>query len=738
MDRDIFKDDNYLLRTVDSFFSDQLDTFRLMNEQIIWRNLLYYEGEQYIEFLRSTRSFRRRPIPDFVPTPVSNDIREYVRSVKAMLMNQKTVPRVWPNSNDKEDIQAADVGEALLLSLNNENDGEFYDEQEKLCIWIPIAGTVFMRTYPDADGGLWMPNGGKTASVGRECILPFSTRLDTMGDKLNRKRWVGIESLKDREWVEDIFKTKVPKSGDQKPYVDYQKSLAQLIGSVSPWKGQSIANQSFNTNDESLVIFREVEFAPTQKYPLGKYVSTCGGKVIQRIDRLPLLLGGGEWNYTLTDFHFNYVPGRFWSSGGVNDLISPQNTINQIDQSLAINRMGMGKPKIFTPGDVGVKQIGTGGHGFIQVTFNPIMGQKPSFEQGTPLPQQVLEERSLQKQQFQEGSGDPKNVLRGQAPSANASGILTDVLRETAESGKAPDIDRFNRSMARVFKKTLIVAQEVMTEERILKITGRGNKIKIMKFKAADLRSNNDVRLEPDSGLITTKSGQSQMLLNMIQAGFFKEDGGVSPTVRQEVLTRMGMTSFEKETNNDVERAESENVAMASGETSVFTATVDPKTGKENIVTDDPIFDLDDHKIHHESHRKYIIGPEFKELEQSRQVNFVIHDQCHQRRIQEMAPDIREYVQVDKLLAANVLTPGERTQVLGMIGIQADDVVELGIPTADTATKAKQKTIDTQTKETTKQDQMDVELIKHTMDSGVKIRALQTKKVGAGGSSSKP
>jgi hypothetical protein len=88
----------------------------------------------------SSKSFKRRIIPDFIPTPVSNEIREFVRSVKAMLMNQKMVPRVWPNTNEKEDIQAADLGENLLTWMDQSNDASFFDEKEKLCIWLCLSG----------------------------------------------------------------------------------------------------------------------------------------------------------------------------------------------------------------------------------------------------------------------------------------------------------------------------------------------------------------------------------------------------------------------------------------------------------------------------------------------------------------------------------------------------------------------------------------------------------------------
>jgi hypothetical protein len=733
MKRSIFDTEASLQKAIDGFFDDRLDMFRSMNEQIIFRNLLYYEGEQYIEFLRSTQSFRRRDIPDMVPTPVSNEIREYVRSIKAMLMNQKMVPRVWPSTNEKEDIQAAELGEQLSIYLDNSNDASFFDEKELLCIWLPISGTTFMRTFPDSDGGMWMPEGGRTGDIASECILPFNIRLDTMGSRLKDKRWIGIQTLKDREWVEDTFKTKIESKGDNPVYIDYQKKLATLIGNVSPWKRATVSSQAFAPDEDDLVIFREVEFKPTGDYKDGRYVVSCGGKVLKISDRLPILSSRSEWNYTLTDFHFNNVPGRFWSSGGVNDLISPQNIINEIDQAYAINRKGLGRPRILTAGDIGLKRIGLGGQGFLQLSYNPIMGQRPEISMGVPLTRDHLEERLTQKGQFQDSSGDPKNVLRGQQPSANASGILTQELRETAEQGKEPDLDRFNRSLNRVYKKRLLIVQEIWPEERMIKVAGRGNTVKIRKFKGADLRGNTDVRLEPDSGLIKTKSGQAGMIVNLVQAGFFKDDG-VSPSTRQEVLTRLGMTGFSEEVDVDVERAEAENISMASGGTDVMTVMINPETDQEEVVTDDPLFGIDNHATHYDVHRRDILSAEFKERPMEFQVVALKHAEAHKGQIEQAPPDIREFVQYDKLLP--LLTVSERAQLLQQMGIQAGTETEAGIPTSDVVVKSKEKLLQTEQKSALKREEiaiideqknraMNIDLIKHGMTEGNKKRQIQ-------------
>lgn len=731
MKKEIFKDKNSLKNAIDGFFDDRLDTSRAMMEQLIARNLLYYIGEQYLEYLPSSGQFRRRLESPFMPTPVSNEIREYVRSIVAMLMNQKMVPRVWPNTDEKEDIQAADAGQALLVSLDQQNNGKFLDEKEKLIIQMCISGTAFMRTYADADGGVWLPDGTKTGEVAAECILPFNVRLDTMGDSLEQKRWIGIQSLKDKEWVEDTFKTKIEVKDENRSQIDYQRYLSKLVQNVSPYKGRPIVLMSEEEDD--LINYREVEFAPTRDYPEGLYVVCAGGKIIYQEKRLPIPATPEGWFYSLTDFHYNRVPGRFWSDPGINDLISPQNIINEIDQSLAVNRKGMGRPKVLTPGDVGLKKIGLGGHGFIALSYNPIMGQKPDFREGTPLPPQVLEERKFQKQQMQDASGDPKNVLKGHQPSANASGVLTEGLRETAERGRYPDIERFNRSLSRVYKKRLLVAQEIMTEERLIKTLGRGNKVKVQKFKASDLRGNTDVRLELDSGLIQTKSGQSQMFLQMIQNGFF-EEGKISPSIRQEILQRMGMSTFTDEVNNDVERAEAENVSVASGELKVMLAEPNPETGEDEVLNLDPLFKYDDHGAHFETHRKYIISPEFSELPEQYQTILIAHADLHQKMIQDKPVDIREYVQIDKILLPGVLKESERAQVVEKyLGIQPGQEPVVGIPDADTIVKSKQKMASDEQKVSVKDRQIKADLIKTGMTN-----AIQSQKSEGRGEGSKP
>lgn len=660
------KDDASLISYVNEVFDkESRDYTRSIIDRIIYRNILYYIGEQWIEFVRTAGIFRKRSFPDFVPTPVANEIKSAVRAAKAMLLNQRMVPKIWPNSNDREDKKAAQLGEALLIWMDASDDASFMDETEKTAIWLALAGVAFQRTFIDIMGGGWfMTKDGlvTTGDVVSEHVPSFNVVLDPVGDKLTSKRFVGIQSLKPKEWVEDTFKIKVRGGGAAPGIVDYQRKLMKLVGQVSPWKGAGLESIMMETSDEDLCIFRELEMKPTKTFPQGRYIAVCENQLCLKVDKMPIPVEEGRFYYTLTDFHSDFVPGRFWSDPMVNDILSSQNTINEIDQSLALNRKGLGRPRVVVAGDMKIKKLNEAGSPILVIQYDPTVnaGKPPQIDHGTPLPEQVLKERAIMKENIQDVSGDPKNVLRGQAPSAQSSGIQVDILRETAERGHYPDVERWHRSLTRVYKKRLLLAKTCFTEQRMIKIAGKGSKIKVMAFVGSDLRNNTDIRLELDSGMAQTKSGQRQLLLDMTKQGIF---GPVdqNPELRQELIQRFGMAGFTEQSNIDFDRAEDENAEIALGVFDGIMLTddqpvpqTDPETGQpmqdpntgepamavaqnpldRPVLVDDPLFRFDNHQVHYEVHRRFVLSEEFTDLDPKAQKILIEHTDLHYQMVQ--------------------------------------------------------------------------------------------------------
>ena len=81
-----------------------LEPSKTIREITAFRNILFYLGEQWIAWFAETNSFGARFKLNFSePTPVSNIIRDYVRSMKALILNKKYATRVWPNSSEQKD-----------------------------------------------------------------------------------------------------------------------------------------------------------------------------------------------------------------------------------------------------------------------------------------------------------------------------------------------------------------------------------------------------------------------------------------------------------------------------------------------------------------------------------------------------------------------------------------------------------------------------------------------------------
>lgn len=666
-------DETKLKAKFEKLFNDQQQVHLQLLHRVWFRNILYYLGEQWFEWVRGQNTFRRMSPSPFTPTPVSNMIRDYVRSMKSLILNKDYTVSVWPNSNDQEDREAAEMGEFLLRFLEAADDESILDEKEKISIWMILTGVAFDRTFVSNDTDAWVfdksGNPIKTGNIVTEHVSPFSVRLDSYGAKLKQKRFVGIQSLRPLEWIEDTFKVKVS-SDTNSPVINYERQLAKMVASVSPWKGDGLEMHVDNTPDDDMALFKEIEIRPCQEFPKGYYAGMVDNQIIFQYDRLPVpITKDGKWDYSITDYHYQYVPGRFWSDAGVNDLISPQNTINQIDQSLETNRKGLGQNTVLMPADLAIKKVSKFGQSINVWQYDPLLsgGAKPDFVRGMALPSQVLDERMIHRQVAQDAAGDPKNILRGSAPSSDASGIMVDILRDAAEQGHQPDVSRFYRSYKRSQRKQLVLAQEVFTEERMLRIVDQDGRAKVMKFKGSDIRGNTDLRMNLNSGAASTRAGQTNLIIRLYEQGFFNPDNGLDPEFKQEILRRMGLGSFKDKTNPDASRAleENERAADMAPKQIKIVKVNDPKTnsilevqvipglfaaiggGQEQpglVLEFDPIFPYDNHMVHYEIHRRFIMSSQFRYLDKAIQDALMVHTDYHkwvfedaQRKAEEAA-----------------------------------------------------------------------------------------------------
>ena len=648
-------EDSEILADFAQIFKQDADYSQTIREVTWFRNILFYLGEQWISWYAEQNTFGSRfKLNLYEPTPVSNKIRDHVKSMKALILNKRYTARIWPNSDTQEDKDAAKLGSMALSSLDNENCNEVEDVKELIAMWVVLTGNAFGRTYANMDNGIYFKDAAGTVmpkgEVTIECLIPFGVVVPSLGVLLDQKRYVGIKCLKEKEWVEDTHEVLISAESENTLKVEYEKQLMTLVANVSPWKGRSLDQGTLAEMDASkLVLYQEVEYRPTKKYHKGRYAAVADGQVLENKTEMPIKVGkDGDWFYTVTDFKYNHTPGSFWATSGIDDLISPQKSINEIDKDLSANRQSLGRPYVLTPTDLVLKRQSLKGQSFLALKYEATQayGAKPEVHKGTPYPEQILKERTLNIENIQDAAGDPKNILRGQAPSGQASGIMVDILRESAELGHTPDIERFFRSWNRVKKKQLIVAKDTLSDTRLIKMTGEGNEVIVKTFKGADLRDNTDVRMELDSGVSTTRAGQNQFIMKLIEQGFF---GIVSekPKVQYELLRRFGISWVPNETSVHEDRAGRENsmasqaskkdiqiefedsdnpVALLKG---LFFSRLNNETSEVEVLMNDEYFRYDNDQVHYDSHTAVILSAEFQTWSIPNQMVLIGHNDMH-------------------------------------------------------------------------------------------------------------
>ena len=652
--------DEWITDHLDKIFqTPKLDMSRMVMETTWFRNTLYYLGEQWFDWMDTSLTFQRRfPISSTIPTPVSNGIRDYVRSMKALVLNKRYTVRVWPNSNEQSDKDAALLGGQMLQWMDSLDDFEIEDVKEWIALWMVLAGNGFARVYAEVDDGLYISD--KAISKGQVAVdplLPFNVLVAPIGIRMDKKAWVGVKSLKYKEWVEDTHKILISHKEQDMSQIDYERQLLKMVANVSPWKGRGLELDVMGAKTEELVLYQEVEYAPTRDYPKGRYVVRAGTDIVKKVPHLPIPVDekSGKFDFTVVHFPYNHTPGSMWATGGVDDLISPQNTINETDQSAAINRKSFGRPFLLSPAQVTLRRLSARGQSMLAVEYDGrnAGGAKPQIHPGTPYPSQLFEERKIQREVMQDAGGDPKNILKGQSPHSGASGVMVDTLREAAEMSHSPDIARFYRNWSKVQRKRLTVAQSLFSETRMLKIPGEGNKVFVRAFKGADLRNNTDVRLELDSSLSSTQAGRNEILLKLIQGTTFFGDLHLQPRLRREVGRRMGMGTLPDEENLHQDKAEKENAIFAYGKDSdILTVALpnapikgqdgqpmlDPSGTPITLFPKsyDPTFRFDNHAVHIKVLLEFILSKEFTELPKNRQRYAIGHLDMHKDTLEEI------------------------------------------------------------------------------------------------------
>lgn len=531
-------------------------------------NISNFVGNQYLELDRVTGHFGIPDAPSWRVRLVVNRILPIIRTQIAKLRD--TNPRIYvaPSTMEKEDREAAKVATKVAQGIYK--DQEFLDTRDEITLWQSICGNGYTVVAYDAKAGKEMQiekvgedgkpvigEDGKpetiTANMGDlsidvanpfEIVPDFSTTSWKEQTAMVRRKVRSTDYIK-RKYDKDVEPETIG------PSMLYEMRVMNMQSGVSATR------QSKDVMAKSAIV-KEMWIMPSEKFPKGRHIIVANKVLLHEGDLLTKRFGKPA--LPVTHFGSIEIPGRLMDMSPMDNLLQLQWHYNRGRSQIIENINLMGLPKVFAPMDSIPEGSYTDEPGEV-VEYNPVAGDAPTVVAPSPLPNYILDNLNRITAEM-EDVGGIHEISLGRLPRRATSGVALSILEEKDNTIVLPMKDSLARGISRTISLALNIASDKFTEERVSKIIGKKEEIEIIRWKGADLKSQDDVKVNIDQPFPSSRSAKLEFSMALVKAGILRKDQAL------EVLDLTDLSQVrELITNEDEVRfAQMENLTMLKGE----------------------------------------------------------------------------------------------------------------------------------------------------------------------------
>lgn len=515
----------------------QCQNERVRQERQWYLNLSFYYGNQHVQF-RQTQS--GGPFDLYVPKApyyrariVINQVRRIIRKEISRLTAQKPNAFVVPASSEDADVFAAQAGEQIWDSLWRRL--KFNRTLREAVFWQAVTGTGFIKSYWDDT----KQDPSNSEIMGDICIhnvTPFHVFVpDLLCTEIEDQPYIIHALVKSKSWIQQNLKLNA--SNDTK--LDSVDEGMQNVMGVS---------RNDSKKDQSIILEIWVKPGYLPELPNGGMFTIAADQLVQGLD---------SWPYSHSQYplaKLDSIPtGKFYSSSIIEDLIPLQKELNRTRGQLIESKNRMSKPQLVAPkGSVDPRKITT--EPGLVIEYN--LG----FDPPQPLPLQnlpsyVTEEINRLYTDMSDISGQHE-VSNGSTPPGVTAATAISFLQEQDESLIATHFTSLEESIEKVAGQALSYVKDYWDEERTVKIVGIEGSFDVQTFKGADLRGNNDIRVESGSALPTSRAAKQAFIMDLMKMGFIQPEEGL------EIMEVGGLNRIYERIQVDKRQAQRENLKM--------------------------------------------------------------------------------------------------------------------------------------------------------------------------------
>jgi hypothetical protein len=587
-----------------------------------WENLATYAGDFWAEYdVTSNRLVETRRDNHKVRLPI-NLAQPVVRTEYAKLVKNRPIIDVVAKSNDKRDLDAAEVGDKLLNNYCEHQfnlpkvrrralhwvltcglGGVFVDYDETLlgetevlvdpegnAIFDPAVIKSIQRHYKDVSHRkpkmMVIPHG----DVRVVAISPFQLIWDFSENYLEDARWLIVSDIYDVDEVWRRWEVEVKPSSKSVPGVMERRQLARFdLSGMMDWKPGST---------QELVEVHRMFIRPGHRYFEG------GAEIVFTDNEL----------IETTQFPYSHGELPVSTMGHVPMPVSqhPMSVLQAVkpvvlELSKTESQMIENRNLMANPPWIEFEQNRIQG----EIQNKPGMRLKVNYMPNVPephpiempdLPMYVKDLPEILKQHVLEISGQGE-TSQGRVPAGARSGVAIAYLQEEDDTKLGPTVQEYEEMIERMAGHLLWTIAQRYDTPRTIHIYKRHSQVEVFNFVGTMLTGVEGVKVQAGSALPRSKAAKQQFVLDL-----FDRQIETDPRKVKEMLELGGGDPDEWELS--MEQAEREHLKMMKGEPA-------------------PVLEWYNHPAHHYVHRRFMISGDFEQLDPAIQKIFTKHDQEH-------------------------------------------------------------------------------------------------------------
>jgi hypothetical protein len=448
--------------------------------------------------------------PTYKSDVIVNHIFKTIETIRPIMIDNN--PRFIALARTEAGIPKS---EAIQKALDFEWD------REKMRVKLPQALITTLVTGTAVFFLSWDGSDEKIGNVKCKLIDPFNLYVDPLAYSVGSAEYLIYATYKNF----NMLKRKYPKkaSAITGAQVKYSELVQDRDKGAVKQSNQVLVLEmwckDYSTIEEEITdkSTNQIQKVSKRRYPRGRVITTA--------PELNLVLEDKENPYKSGKFPFvvmkDYdIPFEFWGRGDVEQIISPQKYLNELNNQITDNAKNTGNMQWIVDNNSGIAQGTLTNRPGLIVRKNP--GTEVRRDNPPPMPSYINEKVQEWKTDIQTISGVHETLAGERAPGVQAGNAIM-ALQEASQTRIRLKVKMMEEALTELSSLWYEMLQQFWKLDRFVRIVNEEGGYNLNEIKTQDLENDYDIKVTAGSTMPSNKSAKLDLMIRLAQT--MGEDG---------------------------------------------------------------------------------------------------------------------------------------------------------------------------------------------------------------------